>query len=97
MVQCLEFLRLRIREINPEVPDCVQALLIAGGTAHNEGLRPLLALRDGCSENRKEWDCMLVLERTQSWLDNQNPAELEKLISETSAPTFLQLCSKDGP
>jgi hypothetical protein len=90
IVAIMEHVRLNLRAMEPRVPSESELILLAGGTAHNEGPTPLLAMRT--PPHLPQGPGLFELyEVVETWCEGKSDDELRAIGRATVAPTWSEL------
>lgn len=91
VVRFMEHVRQHFHEIVPGVPSESEVDLLASGTAHNVGLRPLLALYAPPSILPTVPDWWLMTDLVQKWAGSLSDEQFWEIVRITDAPTWAAL------
>ena len=98
IVRVIEYVQRNLRAIAPDVPQGCEVDLLAAGTAHNAGPRPVLGIHEppappnGAPVMRPgdAWFAS-VQRRVDAWCEGQTDDSLREIAATTPAPTWAEL------
>jgi len=91
IVRVMEYVRLNLRSLVPELPAECQVDLIAAGTAHNIDLRPILGLYAPPHILEFVPDWLRLYETVENWCNAMSDRALRDLGRATDAPSWIEL------
>jgi hypothetical protein len=90
IVAIMEHVRLHLRTMEPQVPSESELVLLAGGTSHNEGPIPLLAMSVP-PQVAQGLVWLELYEVVETWCEGKSDDELRAIGRATLAPTWSEL------
>jgi hypothetical protein len=93
IIRFMEYVRINFHSIVPNIPTGCELDVIAGGTAHNVGIRPLLGLHlpPGVpTEVAPFWE---IIDTVMAWSEPLPGDEFWAIVRATGAPTWAILQS----
>jgi hypothetical protein len=91
IVRVMEYVRRNLRSLAPDIPAECEVDLLAAGTAHNVGLRPILGVYSPPKVHWpfSSWDALGSI--VSDWCAHQSDEELRRIARGTEAPTWPEL------
>lgn len=93
LVRCYELVRRKIDLIASWLPEAAEVDILAGGTPHNKGKIPLLALHLQSSEEAGRSADDRLQNAIDHWFASQAPEALDTMLEEIEFPTWTYLLS----
>src|SRR4029079_4741877 len=91
IVRVYEHVRINLRVLAPDIPVDCEVDLLAAGTAHNVGPRPIIGIHAPSKVCALLPDFERLNRIVSDWCGLHSDEELRKIASATDAPTWTEL------